>query len=56
MPATPWGIITAAAVLILSPWVPYVFGFGDPIAASIVFVNVVAGTFTYKVFASRTEA
>ena len=41
-PTTPWGIIMAAAVLILSPWVPVVaFGFGDPIMASIVFVNVV---------------
>ena len=41
-PTTPWGIIMAAAVLILSPWVPAVaFGFGDTIMASIVFVNVV---------------
>ena len=54
-PSTPWGVMLTAVVLILTPWVPVVFGFGDTIAASIVFVNVVAGAFVYKVFAARTE-
>ena len=45
----------ASVVLILTPWAPVMFGIGDTIAASIVFVNVLSGAFVYKVFAARTE-
>ena len=55
-PPTPWGIMLSAIVLILTPWVPVLFGYGSTIAGSIVFVNVVAGAYAYKVFAARTEA
>ena len=51
-PATPWGIVLPVIVLILTPWGPVIIGFGDSIAASIVFVNVVAGAYAYKTFAS----
>ena len=54
-PQTPWGVMMASVVLILTPWVPVMFGIGDTIAASIVFVNVLSGAFVYKVFAARTE-
>ena len=55
-PATPRGIMAAAGVLILTPWVPVLFGYGSTIAASITLVNVVSGAFVYKVFAARTES
>ena len=54
-PQTPWGVMMASVVLILTPWAPVMFGIGDTIAASIVFVNVLSGAFVYKVFAARTE-
>ena len=54
--ATPFGVISAAVAIVLTPWIPTFFGFGDSIAASIVGVNVAAGAFTYKVFVARTEA
>ena len=53
-PATPWGIMMAATVLILSPWVPFIFGFGDPIAAGIVLINVVCGGYAWKMLGQRT--
>ena len=54
-PSTPMGIIMSAVVLILTPWVPVLFGYGDPLAAGIIFVNVLAGAYCYKVFVARTE-
>ena len=54
-PQTPWGVMMASVVLILTPWAPVMFDIGDTIAASIVFVNVLSGAFVYKVFAARTE-
>ena len=54
--ATPWGVMLAAAVLILTPWLPYVLGLGgDPILASILFVNIGLGAFGYKALFQRTE-
>ena len=50
--ATPRGMIAAAVVLVLTPWVPAFFDFGDPIGASIVFVNVVLGAYAYRAFAA----
>ena len=55
-PATPWGIIMAAVVLVLTPWIPVLFGYGEEIAAAIIFVNVLAGAFAYKVLFARTES
>ena len=55
-PATPWGIILAVVVLVMTPWVPVLFGFGSTIAAGIILVNVLAGAFSYKAFAARTES
>ena len=54
-PGTVWGVWVAAITLIMTPWVPVLFGFGDTIAASINLINVPAGAFVYKVFAARTE-
>ena len=55
-PATPWSLIIGALVLMLTPWVPVLFGYGSTIAASIIFLNVLAGAFSYKVFMARTES
>ena len=57
-PSSPLGIMLAAAVLILTPWGPFLLGFehADPIAAAIVTVNVLAGAYVYKAFAARTES
>ena len=55
-PPTTTGVIIGAICLILTPWVPTFFGFGDPILAAIMFVNVLAGAFSYKAFVARTEA
>ena len=52
---TPWGIMLCALALMLTPWVPVMFGYGSTVAASIVFVNIAAGAFAYKVFFARTE-
>ena len=54
-PPTPFGVMLSAGVLILSPWVPMIFGYGDVLAASIILVNVLLAAFTYKVFAARTQ-
>ena len=53
---TPWGILLCALALMLTPWVPVFFGYGSTIAASIIFLNILAGAFSYKVFMARTEA
>ena len=55
-PATPWGVMLAAIVLIATPWVSTFWGFGSTIAASIVAVNVAVGAFCWKTWAARTEA
>ena len=55
-PSSPWGIILSAVVLIMTPWVPVLFGYGSTMAASIIMVNVLTGAYAYKVFAARTEA
>ena len=54
-PASPWGIIAAAVVLVMTPWVPVLFGYGSTMAGGIVLVNMVAGAYSFKVFAARTE-
>ena len=54
-PATPWGVITAALALVLTPWVPVFYGLGSTMAASVVGVNVAAGAYCWKVWAARTE-
>ena len=54
-PSSPWGIILSAVVLIMTPWVPVLFGYGSTMAASIIMVNVLTGAYAYKVFAARTE-
>ena len=56
VPASSWGLILGAVVLIATPWIPTFWGFGSTIAASIIAVNVVAGVYCYKVYAARTEA
>ena len=55
-PATPWGILLTSVVLVMTPWVPVLFGYGSTIAAGIILVNVLAGAYSYKVFAARTES
>ena len=55
-PATPWGVMLSAIVLILTPWIPVVFGYGSTIAAAIILANVGSGAFTYKAFVARTES
>ena len=54
-PGTPMGIMMAAVVLVLTPWAPFIIGFGDPMGASIVFGNVIGGAYVYKSFVARTE-
>lgn len=51
----PQGVLLMTTALIMTPWIPVLFGFGSTIAAVIVLVNVAAGSFSYKVFAARTE-
>ena len=53
---TPWGILLCALALMLTPWVPVIFGYGSTIAASIIFLNILAGAFSYKAFVARTES
>ena len=55
-PSTPWGTTLSALVLIMTPWVPVMFGYGSTISGAIILVNVAAGAFAYKVFAARTES
>ena len=55
-PSTPRGLIGCAIALILTPWGPVVLGFGDQIAAVIIFVNVAAGAYAYKAYVDRTQA
>ena len=54
-PRTDWGVILTAIVLIMTPWVPVLFGYGSTMAGVIVFVNVLAGAYVYKIFFARTE-
>ena len=54
-PSTPRGIMMAAAVLMLTPWVPVIMGYGDVFAASIVFLNIATGAYAYKSWVERTE-
>ena len=53
MPDGTWRILGAVMVLVLSAWVPVVLGFGEPIAASMMLVNVVLGSFAYKTWLAR---
>ena len=45
---TPWGILLCALALMLTPWVPVIFGYGSTIAASIIFLNILAGAFSER--------
>ena len=54
-PASPLGVMTATIVLIMTPWIMVLFGFGSTIAAVIVLVNVATGSFAYKALMGRTE-
>ena len=54
-PPTPRGIMMSAGVLILTPWVPMLFGYGDVIAASIILINVILAAYSYHVFAARAQ-
>ena len=54
-PGTPQGVIMSAIVLILTAWVPALLGYGDPIAASIIFINVLAGAYAYRSFTRQAE-
>ena len=56
VPATPRGILAAGLVLVLTPWLPVLIGFGSSLAASIIFVNVAVGGFAYKAWFRRTES
>ena len=56
VPATPRGILAAGTVLVLTPWLPVLIGFGSSLAASIIFVNVAVGGFAYKAWIRRTES
>lgn len=53
---SPLGIGLAATVVILTPWVPVLSGFGSTAAAAIVFMNVGLGYFAHKSFVDRTES
>ena len=55
-PATPWGLLLGAVVLVTTPWVPVLFGVGSTIAASIIALNIVLGALCWKTWAARTEA
>ena len=54
-PATPMGVLMTSIVLMMTPWIPMLFGFGETIAAVIILVNLATGAFAYKAFAARTE-
>ena len=56
VPATPRGILAAGLVLVLTPWIPVLIGFGSSLAANIIFVNVAVGDFAYKAWIRRTES
>ena len=55
-PATPWGVMLAAGMLVGVPWIPAAVGIGSPAAAAIVGVNVLTGAFCWKTWVARTEA
>ena len=42
-PRAPAGVVLAAVVLVSPPWVPVLFGYGEPMAAVLVAFNVVVG-------------
>ena len=54
-PKTATGVMMAAVVLIMTPWIPTFWGQGSTMAASIVLVDVVAGAYVHKAFLARTE-
>ena len=51
----PWEMLLAGIVLCLTPWIPALWGIGDPIAGVIIGANVANGAFVYKAFVARTE-
>ena len=53
---TPAGVGLTSVELILTPWLPVLFGYGEPMAAVLVAFNVVVGAFAYKVSVARGEA
>ena len=54
-PSDPWSILIAAVVLIMTPWVPVFWDFGEPVAAALVGLNVAAGAYAYKSWAAGPE-
>ena len=56
-PSSPRGTITAVIVLVLTPWVPVVaLGYGEPVASSIIAVNVLMGAYGYNSFAASSAS
>ena len=53
--STAWSVPMAAIVLVMTPVVPVIFGFGDPLAAAGTLFNVVVGTYSYKMLGASTE-
>ena len=51
----PWEMLLAGIVLCLTPWIPAIWGVGDPIAGVIIGANVANGAYVYKAFLARTE-
>ena len=51
-PRTAWGVLWRSLVLVLTPWAPVAYGYGDPIMASIVFLNVVYGPFGWRLLSA----
>lgn len=51
-----WDLWILVLALVITPWVPVFFGFGDTIVASLVLFNAAAGAFAYKAWVARTEA
>ena len=49
-PSTSWGVMLAAGVLVMTPFVPLLWGFGDTVAAMLNGLNTGVGAYAYKVF------
>ena len=51
----PFEVLLAGMVLCLTPWVPVIWGIGDPIAGVILLGNLALGAYAYKAYFARTE-
>ena len=54
-PPGAWGVLMSAIVLVMTPWVPVIWGYGSTLAAALNLLNVGMGTFSYRVLAARAD-